>query len=363
MTVADSGRSALQALPVQIYRAGLGRRLPGAYVRIGAFFALPQVLERIGVDMEPLLAQTGVPRHLFDDPDNAIPFPVGARLILLATQASGRDDLGLLVGEGSNPSSLGLVGFLLQQAPDLRTALADLVRYLHHHDRGSVPFMSISGGMVALGYSILEPNVPAAAQIYDIAIAVGRNVLRGLCGPAWAPCEVTLARRRPAAPGRYERFFGAPVRFDAEQSALLFPERWLDTPIPSADAALRRVLQEQIDLLEAEETGMANQVRRLLRTALLTHSGSIDELAGLLGLRRRTLSRRLETEGTSFRQLCDEIQFEIARQLLEHTQMTITEIGLSLKYSETSAFSRAFKQWSGVSPRDWRSRRPEDLPA
>ncbi len=359
MTVAESGRDALPASPVRVYRAGLGRRLPAGYVRIGAVFALPQALLRIGTNVEDVLVRAGVPYETFNDPDNAIPFPVAARLILIATQASGRDDLGLLIGESSNPSSLGLVGFLLQQAPDLRTALSDLVRYLHHHDRGSVPFMSIRDGMVTLGYSIVEPNVPAAGQIYDIALAIGRNVMRGLCGAAWAPSEVTLARRRPAAPGRYERFFGAPVRFDAERSALVFPERWLDTPIPSADAALRRVLQEQVDLLEAEEVGVADQVRRLLRTALLTHAGSIDDLAGLLGMRRRTLSRRLETEGTSFRQLCDEIQFEIARQLLEHTQMTITEIGLTLKYSETSAFSRAFKQWSGVSPRDWRARRPD----
>lgn len=357
MSVAFAETGSDPASPIRVYRAGLGRRLPKGAVRMGPIIAIPTVLEEFGVGLDAILQAVGLPADVFDDPDNTLPYPTFCRLISLSAEAIGRDDFGLLICERIGASNLGLVGFLLKQAPDVRTALNDLVRYLHHHDRGAVPFLEQSDGEARLGYSILEPHVPATEQIYDGAIAIGLNIMRGLCGPHWAPTEVMLSRRRPPSPARYERFFGAPVRFETEQSALAFPARWLDTPIGSADPALRRVLQEQVDLLEAEESSrLAEQVRRLLRTCLLTRNGSFEDVASLLQINKRTLTRRLEAEGTTFRQLAEEIQYEIARQLIENTSMTMTEIGLVLRYSEASAFSRAFRQWAGTTPREWRAR-------
>lgn len=324
---------------------------------MGPSIAIPDILSDHACDPARVMDRAGVPADTFAHPDNALPFPVFCRLISICAEAVGREDIGLLIAENTSPSNLGLVGFLLQQAPDVRTALADLVRYLHHSDRGAVPFMLVQHGVVVLGYSILEPNVPATEQIYDGAIAITANILRALCGPKWTPSEVTLARHRPDSPSRYERVFAAPVRFDAERSAVHFDEKWLDTRIPTADPALRSMLQEQVDLLEAEEEGdCAEQVRRLLRTCLLTRDGSIADVAALLQITKRTLARRLEAEGTSFRALSDDIRHEIARQLLENTAMTITDIGLALNYSEASAFSRAFRQWADATPREWRAR-------
>jgi AraC-like DNA-binding protein len=357
MSVAFAGPDGIAIPPVRVYRAGLGRRLPKGAVRMGPIIAIPAVMRDFGADLDDILAALGLPADVFGDADNTLPYPVFCKLISLCAEAVGREDFGLLICERIGASNLGLVGFLLKQAPDVRTALNDLVRYLHHHDRGAVPFLTEAGGEVRLGYSILEPHMPATEQIYDGALAIARNVLRGLCGPQWTPTEVTISRRRPSSPARYERFFAAPVRFEAEQSVIVFASSWLDTPIQSADPALRRMLQEQVDLLEVEESSrLAEQVRRLLRTCLLTRSGSFDDVTGLLQISKRTLTRRLEAEGTTFRRLSDEIQYEIARQLIENTAMTMTEIGLVLRYSEASAFSRAFRQWAGVTPRDWRTR-------
>lgn len=358
----DRGAPHAPALPT-VYRAGLGRRLPAGFIRVGPLSAIPQTLQDLGIDADAVMVQAGVPPAVFGDPDNAMSFHVLAGLLALSTQATGRDDFGLLIADRTKTSSLGIVGFLMQQAPSVRTALTDLVRYLHHHDRGGVPHLAIENGTAAVSYLVIEPNVPAIEQIYDLAMAIAFNILRGLCGAAWAPKEVTLSRRRPPLLRPYERVFCAPVRFNAECSAILFPEHWLDTPIETADAALRRMLQEQVDLLDMEEAGqMSEEVRRLLRTALLTHSGSFEDLAAMVGINKRTLARRLEAEGTSFRELSDEIQLEVACQLLKGTAMTITEIGMALRYSETSAFSRAFRQWSGLSPRAWRQRHLAQAP-
>lgn len=318
---------------------------------------MPEVLRDFGVAPEALFRAEGIPIDLFSDPDHAIPFEVLSRLLARCVRETGRDDLALLICEKAGASNLGLIGFLLQQAPDVRSALGVLVRYLHHTDQGGVPFLSESADQVSLGYSIYAPVAEGCDQIYDGAIAVGTNIMRALCGPQWSPTEVRLSRRRPPAPAAYERFFGAPVRFDSEESAILFPARWLETSRPGADGALRRMLQEQIDLLEVEETGLSERVIRLLRSALLTGSPSVDQVSAHLGITRRTLARRLEAEGTTFKQLSDAIHYEVAQQLLLNTSLSLTRIGLALNYSEASAFTRAFRKWSGTSPRNWRAGR------
>lgn len=343
--------------PVVIFRAGLGRRLPNGYIRIGPAIAIPAVLRDFNVALEPLLRRVGIPARLFSDPDNALPFRDFCEFLSLCVAQTRRSDFGLLVCERAGASNLGLVGFLLQQAPTVRAALDDLVRYLHHHDRGAVPFLDVSEGMAALGYSIFEPDLPATEHVYDGAMAIACNIVRAFRGPDWSPVEVTLSRRKPADIMRYQRFFGGPVRFGAEQNAMLFPVSDLDVPVATADPMLRRMLKEQIDLLEEEEetANLTERVRRLLRTALLTSGTSFGDLSGLLQMNRRTLARRLEAEGTSFKKLSDEVHFDVARHLLANTALSVTDVGVALDYSETSAFTRAFRGWAGMTPSEWRA--------
>lgn len=355
MVLASETNSPLTPVSAPVFRAGIGRRLPPGHIRVGPGIAIPAVLKDFGRNPNEVLLSAGVSPDSFSDPDNTLPLERYCALALKCARVLGRDDFGLLVCEKASASNLGLVGYLLLQAPDVRTALGDLVRYLHHSDRAAVPFMSVMDGVVLLGYSIEGPDIPGTDQMYDGALALGHNIMRALCGPAWKPLEVTLARRRPPIPASYERFFGAPVRFDAERSAMSFPERWLDTPIRGADPVQRQMLQEQIDLLEKEEKGnLAEQVRRLIRASLLTSSISLGKVAELLKKNRRTLARNLETQGTSFKALSDEVHFDMARHLLTHTSLKITEVALALNYSESSAFTRAFRQWAGIPPQEWR---------
>jgi AraC-like DNA-binding protein len=82
---------------------------------------------------------------------------------------------------------------------------------------------------------------------------------------------------------------------------------------------------------------------------------SADGLADLLAMHRRTLNRRLGAEGTRFRTVVNEVRFEIARQLLADTGLSFGQVAAALDYSEASAFTRAFRRWSGQTPTAWRS--------
>jgi len=96
----------------------------------------------------------------------------------------------------------------------------------------------------------------------------------------------------------------------------------------------------------------------VVRAGLIVGQYSADQTAALFGMQRRTLSRRLREEGTTFEALLAEIRYETARQLLTDTRMPMHNIAEAIGYAEVSVFTRAFKRWSGTTPSVWRSSLP-----
>jgi AraC-like DNA-binding protein len=264
-----------------------------------------------------------------------------------------------LLGQEGRLSWLGLLGVLVQHSPDVETALHSLVRYTHLHVRGGVTSLSVHGDLAMLSYDAVLPHLEATDQLGDGAMAMLVNIMRTLCGPKWKPVEVRFSHRKPEDVGPFRRFFEAPLRFDADQNSLVFSRDWLRQPVKDYDPELRRLMQEQIDALETRHTdSFPEQVRSVLRTALLTGHASADQVAALFSMHSRTLRRRLEEHGTSFKRLVDEGRYAIAQQLLDDSTRNVSEIAASLNYADASAFTRAFRRWSnGATPAAWRATR------
>jgi AraC-like DNA-binding protein len=210
--------------------------------------------------------------------------------------------------------------------------------------------------VVRLAYAIYSAGVESSEQIGEGAIAITCNIIRSLCGADWSPTEVLLAGRRPADVRPYRRFFRAPVRFDADQNALVFPAAVLDRRLPEASPQLQRLLLEEVQRMDRElVVDFSTKVRRVVRAGLITGQCSADQTAGLFAIQRRTLSRRLRAEGTTFEALLAEIRYEAARQLLTDTALPVRQIAEAIGYADVSVFTRAFKRWSGATPTAWRA--------
>jgi AraC-like DNA-binding protein len=332
------------------------RRAAEATLRIGGTLALPAVLRKLGFDPATVLAEAGFDPRVFDDPDNRISYAARNRLLAHCADRTACAHFGLLVGEQGSLESLGLVGLLLKVSPDVGAALSGLVRYAHIHVRGAVVTLAADGDLATLGYEVYEPRAEATDQVADGALALMCNLMRSLCGPRWKPVEVRFAHRRPDDLRPYRRFFKAPLSFDTEQNALAFRADWLHRRLPVRNPELRRLVQQQIDALDVRHPDdFPEQVRSVLRTALVTGQAGAGPVAALFGMHSRTLNRRLNAFGTHFRVLVDEGRFEIARQLLENSAMEIGRIAWLLGYAEPSAFTRAFRRWSGTTPARWRA--------
>ena len=326
-------------------------------LRVGPLVGVPQMLRELGVNPAEMIDEIGLDPGLLDNPENTIPFVTVGRLLSWCAARTQRSHFGLLLGKKLGLSALGLVGFLARHSANVDSALRDLILHLHLHDRGAVPVLSVEQDVAVLGYAIYQSGVEGTSLIYDAAIAIAFNIMRELCGPAWLPTEVLFSHHRPGDIEPYRQFFRVPLRFDMEQSALVFPAKWLYCAVGDADPKLRSQIEQQIATLEnLNSVDLIDQLRRVLRTLLVTHRSSQEQVARLFSMHRRTLNRRLQTQGTTFQTLVDEVRYEIARQLLENTRMPIGQIAAALDYSDASAFTRTFRRWSGTPPAAWRTR-------
>jgi AraC-like DNA-binding protein len=324
-------------------------------IRVGVLSALPAVIRSLGADPAQVLAKAGFDIGLLDDQNKRITFGERSRLIARCAELTNCAHFGLLLGQQGGLHVLGLVGLLVEHSRDVETALRSLVRYFHHHLRGAALDLVVHGGLAVFSYTIYQPGTEGTDQVGDGAIAGAVNIMRQLCGSDWSPNEVMLAHRRPGDVEPYRQFFRTPILFDAEQNAITFPESLLNRQLSEREPVIRRLLKEKIDALEAQfHHDFPEQVRRILRSALLTDKTSLQEIAGLLSLQPRTLDRRLKAYGLSFQDLVDEGRYEIARQALLDTDMNVAHVAALLDYADASSFVRAFRRWCGLTPMQWR---------
>jgi AraC-like DNA-binding protein len=322
--------------------------------RVGALVELPQVLRDIGEDPATVIAGAGIDPDLLRNPENSLSFVELGRLLQACVAATGCEHFGLLVGQRSATASLGLVGRLMQTAPTLKDAILDLCTNQRRYVRGAVAYLVIQNDIAFWGYAVHHPGMPAIEQVSDGAIAVGFNIMRELVGAA--PDEVLTSRRAPSDKVPYRRFFGLTPRFDAEQHALAFPTSLLTRPVRGADRELRRILEKAVAAYWAiEQPSITDTVVRMLRARVIFPDTCLEAVASELSMHPRTLNRRLQAEGKSFRELVNEARFEVSRQLLAGTRMDITDIALALGYTDPSGFTHAFQRWSGLAPSEWRT--------
>lgn len=328
-----------------------------ATAHISGVAAIPTVLESLGASPAEVFAEAGVGLALFDDPENLISLAETGRLVKTCVARTGCEHFGLLVGQRGGLQSLGLVGLVVRFSPDVATALRRLSQYMHLYHGGQVTALVEDGGAAMLSYDLYEPGIEAIEQIGDGAMAILFNIVRTLCGPDWLPREVRFAHRKPSVVAPYRHFFRAPLVFEAEQDVLVMSSHWLTRRLPEADGGLQRLLLNHIDTLEIRHgDDFPEQVRSVLRTGLLTGHASANQVAGLFSMHSRTLTRRLEAHGTSFKALADEGRFEIAKQMLRNTSLGVQEIAAALDYADASAFTRAFRRWSATTPAAWRAK-------
>lgn len=173
--------------------------------------------------------------------------------------------------------------------------------------------------------------------------------------------KVNFPHDAPPDPEKYEALYNAPVHFATGENAVYIPAEYLEAPIAQDEASLRDFLRtapyQLVSRQEPQTTHkLADHVRAMIEAEMQGEFPSIETIASKMAISSRTLHRRLTREGTSFQEIKDDIRRDAAIAYMNRDELTINAVSILMGFQDTSAFYRAFKKWTGVSPGEYRSR-------
>jgi AraC-like DNA-binding protein len=326
-------------------------------VSVQSLLVVPDLLHSFGVDPATVLARAKVDPRSMRSSAGRIPFAAAHRVAFECVKATGCPHFGLLVGRRVGTAAMGTLAELARHSTTVRSALRMLCAHLHVQDRGAVAYLrERNAHEVEFVYQIFHPHAAGRDQLLDVALPIMLAFMRSLCGRDWAPSAVEVAHGPPQQIAPYRTVLSATIRFNAPRTALVFPKRLLDRRLDGAQSTERKRLARLVADIEASAPPTVTEyVARALARMVLDAAPSEERLARMLKISQRTLRRRLGAEGTSVKALVAEVRGEIACQLLAETKMPVKEIAAALNYAGPGIFSRAFKSWTGRTPRAYRT--------
>lgn len=317
------------------------------------------LLNEAGESIPRLLLESRLPSDCLDDPQSLIPSESAFRFRGLAGRTLGSSDLAFDATRGLEIAELGEFGEALFGAPTLfrlLTRFRDLsntqttMSVIHVNQRES--------GDVSISHRFhhIPENGLWESDLYILQWMI--KVVK-LINPTWSPTEIWSLS--PAIPGRHrvlEKLGAKRASFHHDCTGFLVPHKMLALPLTRAGAADDVVPVNEDQLRgSAPAESFSNALAQVIRTYASDRWLTINEAAEILDTSARTLQRRLAEEGTTYTNASDHTRSEMAGELLEKTDETITEIAIRLGYSNGANLTRAFTRWSGVSPRVYRQRR------
>jgi AraC-like DNA-binding protein len=267
---------------------------------------------------------------------------------------------GLQAARCWHPSELGVLGYAWLSSSTLRTGLERAVRYSRLvGERGITEIEDTRQGLtVRFRAERGDPAVtPVAAVFVDIVMALLFDLCRMNAGAALRPVAATLRRRKPESAEAYERFFGCAVRFGAEENAFVLSAKDADRPLPSANRQLAAAFDKMLieELARSDKSDVVSRCRAAVLEQLSSGEGTAEDAAKQLHMSPRTLQRKLADANQTYLQLVDDTRKDLALRYIEDPRRSVTDITFSLGFSQPSAFTRAFKRWTGFSPSDYRT--------
>lgn len=328
-------------------------------VLASAATGLVEFIEQQGGDPDRILGHAAIDPEQLCNPTLSLDLLHYCRVFEEAARQTQLDNFGLVFGQQFRPESLGLLGYVGLCSATLGDALRNMADVFTCHQQGSLLQLVEQGDWCRLDYQVLHGRIPQRRQDAELSLGMFANVMRQALGPRWAPEQVLFEHARPEAWHQHCKAFDAPVLFGQPRNALVLRRSQLLTPMPGRDDRLLTVMLAAIRQLAVphRHIDLLDQARHLLEEQLADGPPSLEYLAERLRLPSWTLQRRLGERGLTFSTLLDEVRRTRALFFLEQRGTSVSELALLLGYSETSAFSRAFRRWFGISPQQWRRTR------
>lgn len=317
------------------------------------------LLTNAGVDVDAFLRDLSMDRSKVESSNERINIAIYDRVQERALEVLQDPALGLHMGERTSPSALGLLGHLLISAPTILDSFRLFFKYHRIVSDAEPSELSIEGDYATLTYDFPR-STPVCNRIRaEFGLVQVCNLGRNMLGTDLDPVEVCFEHGPTDYQAEYQRIFRAPVKFNQAKTQISFPVDILRRNLVHADATMHALLMEEADKqlrqLNIKKT-IADEVEQFLMHEMEANKPTINKVADHFGINERTLRRKLESQETSFSELLSKVQCKYAKNLLADSTVPVESIAERLRFSEPSAFYRAFKRWTGLTPAEYRER-------
>lgn len=327
------------------------------FVAASSTLALAHYLKRQGVlnrqRVEQILAMD---LSALREPDRRVPAQAHYRLWEHAERVTGDPAVGLKAGQIIDPERMGLVGHVFFNCDTLGEAVIQYVRLHRLINESVILSFEQAGDLAILTWQADSPE-HYCRQDMDRTIAAalsrGRHFIYSGLNVEWAE----IAHPRPEYADKYESLLGGPVVFGTNATRLAINIRHMTHPIPHRNPYVYSAVLKQVNGLMARlqtRRSFSRKIRKLISRQMSTDKIDADTLARQFHMSRQTLYRRLKKEGYSFHELVEHVRKDKALRYVASDQYALGEIAFLLGFSELSAFSRAFKRWTGMAPAQYR---------
>ncbi|MEI6895184.1 MAG: AraC family transcriptional regulator ligand-binding domain-containing protein [Colwellia sp.] len=326
-------------------------------VRSSALTDFSKFCHDLSINPIELLSNQGLPTAILRSSDLLFPYASFAKILNQGAKYSNEPLFGLKLSLHQGAGIIGPLGLLAAQCETFSESLAMIQKYVHFHAQG-LQFnleTSQSTSKFSLSWPTSVARKDDLIQLAELSIGLSTLIFKDLAPEGLMGIKVQLKHPAQSQISSYASLLGCPVEFEQEEYTIEFPTRFLLKKPKAASEETKEYLETFLEKEgKCSQTSIKQQVIQLIRKLTPTGEATVDHVAGLLGLSARTLQYELNQINVEFRQLRNQVRLELAKEELSQTQISIIDLALLLGYAETSAFSRAFKKWTGYSPLQWR---------
>ncbi len=284
--------------------------------------------------------------------DERIPLSDFTKMLKRIEQEMNEPHLAIEMARHITAAHFGVLGYLILACANLGEALALLTRYARLLNDHFVMKTHIEDDILILTWDFSDLK---DLLFYELGLAAMMQFTNHLIGINASTLEVHLRSPRPQNPAYYEEFYGCPVFFDQKDMVIKLPAQLLTTPVKQPDRILLDLLSKQADqalaALPQQDGEWAQKVRQEIVRLCHEDTPTLTKVANQFYVTPRTLQRHLNDEGFSFQVLLDDTRRHLAEQYLQDHRLQLTDIADLLGYSDQSALTRAFKRWTGNTPK------------
>jgi AraC-like DNA-binding protein len=312
------------------------------------------------IDPTPLLAECGITENDLRKPHGEVPLKKYLQFFSATAKAANDPLLALRLARTASPETLGALGFLFLSSRTLFEAMSHFCHYMNLlQDTTHVQFYQRPQEFV-FTYQLYHVSDSVCRQDVEFSLAHTCRMMRIYAGADIEISAVNFRHSRSAPAREYQNLLRAPVYFEQDTNSIVIPASLAKARSKVIDSSLSGILQDFLDeKLEkhCHVQTFTDRVSRALIDGNLTPPITAANISRHLGVSEPTLYRRLKAEGESFTNIVDKINFEIARNYLAESSLSITQIAYVIGFSEAASFTRAFSRWSnGQTPSRYRQK-------